>query len=68
MSITSDEHTKLTITPIRTTEWGSIKSPADYDAPTEADFASQELAHEPEFLNIDHLPSLAPDKRNQGAR
>jgi len=52
--------------PIRTTPWGSIKSPADYDPPSEADFKSQELAHEPEALNIDKLPALSPDQLKQG--
>ena len=36
------------VSPIRTTPWGSIKSPADYEAPTAEAMKSQELAHEPE--------------------
>ena len=52
--------------PIRTTPWGSIKPPQDYEAPSEDDFKSQELAHEPDGLNIDGLPALTPDKLKQG--
>jgi adenylylsulfate reductase subunit B len=52
--------------PIRTTPWGSIKSPADYDAPSQDAFETQELAHEPETLNIDHLPELTPLKIEDG--
>jgi adenylylsulfate reductase subunit B len=51
--------------PIRTTPWGSIKSPADYDAPSAESFKSQELAHEPDALNIDKLPALNPDQLKQ---
>jgi adenylylsulfate reductase subunit B len=52
--------------PIRTTPWGTIKSPADYDTPSAEDHKNQELAHEPESLNIDELPALTPDKLKQG--
>jgi adenylylsulfate reductase subunit B len=52
--------------PIRTTPWGSIKSPQDYEMPGEAAFKGQQLAHEPEALNIDELPALTPDKLKQG--
>ncbi len=53
--------------PIRTTPWGSIKGPAEYDVPRPEDFASQELAHEPEGLNISGgLPTLRPDQLKQG--
>src|ERR1700722_20365099 len=48
--------------PIRTTPWGSIKSPADYETPRADALKSQELAHEPETLNIDRLPTLAPQR------
>ena len=48
--------------PIRTTPWGSIKSPSDYEAPSQDAFKTQELAHEPESLNIEKLPTLTPDK------
>ena len=44
----------------------SIKSPAEYDAPSQDDFKSQELAHEPETLNIDSLPALTRDKLKIG--
>jgi len=53
--------------PIRTTPWGSIKGPAEYDAPRPADFAKQELAHEPETLKIKGgLPALRPDQLKLG--
>ena len=53
--------------PIRTTPWGSIKGPAEYDAPRPEDFANQELAHEPQGLNIKGgLPALRPDQLKQG--
>ena len=55
------------VSPIRTTPWGSIKPPQDYAAPSADDFASQELAHEPDALNIDGgLPAISPDKFKQG--
>jgi adenylylsulfate reductase subunit B len=52
--------------PIRTTEWGSIKSPADYERPDKDALKSQELAHEPDALNIEKLPALTPDQLKQG--
>jgi adenylylsulfate reductase subunit B len=52
--------------PIRTTEWGTIKSPADYERPGQDAFKSQELAHEPDGLNIAKLPALRPDQLKQG--
>jgi adenylylsulfate reductase subunit B len=61
-----DGREKSFVSPIRTTPWGSIKSPADYETPSQEAFRNQELAHEPEALNIDNLPSLAADKIKQG--
>ena len=61
-----DGREKNFVSPIRTTEWGSIKSPSEYEPPSQADFKTQELAHEPESLNIERLPALTPDKLNQG--
>jgi adenylylsulfate reductase subunit B len=53
--------------PIRTTDWGTIKGPAEYPAPRPEDFASQELAHEPEALNTNKgLPALRRDQLKQG--
>jgi adenylylsulfate reductase subunit B len=53
--------------PIRTTPWGSIKSPQEYEAPNMADLKSEELAHEPDALNIEGgLPALSPDKFKVG--
>ncbi|MFT7564680.1 MAG: hypothetical protein ACI8ZT_002337 [Bacteroidia bacterium] len=43
-----------------------MKGPAEYDAPSEADFKTQELAHEPEALNIEKLPTLARDQLTTG--
>jgi adenylylsulfate reductase subunit B len=61
-----DGREKNFVSPIRTTPWGSIKSPADYDLPDREAMRSQELAHEPDGLNIDKLPALTPDQLKQG--
>jgi len=61
-----DGREKNFVSPIRTTPWGSIKSPSDYDVPSEDALKSQELAHEPESLNIEKLPALTPDKLKLG--
>jgi len=62
-----DGREKSFVSPIRTTPWGSIKAPSDYEAPSQEAFRNQELAHEPESLNIDNLPVITPDKITQGA-
>ena len=55
------------VSPIRTTPWGSIKPPQDYDGPGEEALKSQELAHEPDALNIEGgLPVLDPNRLKQG--
>ena len=41
-----DGREKEFTSPIRTTEWGSIKGPDEYDLPSQTAFDSQELAHE----------------------
>lgn len=46
--------------PIRTTEWGSIKSPSEYEPPDDDAWSSQFLSHEPEALNVEKLPMLPP--------
>lgn len=46
--------------PIRTTPWGSIRPPADYTAPHVDALRSPELAHEPEALYVESLPTLPP--------
>ena len=52
--------------PIRTTPWGSIKGPQEYDVPEQSAMKSQELAHEPDALNIDGgLRVLAADRLKQ---
>ena len=60
-------HTKDFVSPIRTTDWDTIPSPAELPAPSEEDFKSQELAHEPDVLNIEGgLPALTPDRLKKG--
>jgi hypothetical protein len=54
------------VSPIRTTPWDSIKSPADFEAPEPEAFRSQELAHEPDALHVDKLPALAPNRLKRG--
>ena len=44
--------------PIRTTPWGSIKSPSDYAVPDASGLSSPELAHEPTALEVEALPTL----------
>jgi adenylylsulfate reductase subunit B len=61
-----DGREKNFVSPIRTTPWGSIKSPSDYEAPSQEAFDSQELAHEPDGLNIDELPALTRDQLKLG--
>ena len=55
------------VSPIRTTPWGSIPSPAELAPPSAEALESQELAHEPDALNIESLPALRPDHFKQGA-
>ena len=62
-----DGREKDFVSPIRTTPWGSIKSPADYDPPKPEEINSQELAHEPDALNIPSLPALKPEQFKEGA-
>ena len=52
--------------PIRTTKWGSIKCASDYEAPSQDAINYQELAHEPDGLNIKELPALKPDQFKVG--
>jgi len=61
-----DGREKSFVSPIRTTPWGSIPSPSDLDVPGEEAHKSQELAHEPDALNIDELPALTRDKLKLG--
>jgi adenylylsulfate reductase subunit B len=44
--------------PIRTTPWGSIKAPSDYEQPDLSALSSPLLAHEPAALHIDAFPTL----------
>jgi adenylylsulfate reductase subunit B len=53
--------------PIRTTAWGSLKGPAEYDAPRPEDYERQELAHEPDALKIGKgLPTLRREQFKKG--
>ncbi len=62
-----DGREKNFVSPIRTTKWGSIQSPAEFPVPNAEDIHSQELAHEPEVLNIPGgLPALRADQLKQG--
>ncbi|MBV9570314.1 MAG: adenylyl-sulfate reductase subunit beta [Alphaproteobacteria bacterium] len=61
-----DGREKDFVSPIRTTPWGSIKAPSEYAPPGKAAFAAQELAHEPDALNVPALPALAREKLKQG--
>jgi adenylylsulfate reductase subunit B len=61
-----DGRVKNFVSPIRTTPWGSIPSPAELAPPSADAMQSQELAHEPDALNIPNLPALAPDQLKQG--
>ena len=55
------------VSPIRTTAWGSIKGPAEYELPSQAAFRSEELSHEPTALNIDGgLPTLRSESLERG--
>ena len=44
--------------PIRTTHWGSIMPPSEYEAPDLGSLGSPLLAHEPAALKVERLPSL----------
>ena len=48
-----DGREKNFVSPIRTTEWGSIKCASEYEEPTNASMDSPELAHEPDYLKAD---------------
>ena len=61
-----DGREKNFVSPIRTTPWGSIKSPSDYEVPSPDALNTQELAHEPEALHIEALPALSPNDFKQG--
>ena len=61
-----DGRVKNFVSPIRTTPWGTIPSPAELAPPSADAMQSQELAHEPDSLNIAHLPALTPDQLKQG--
>ena len=62
-----DGRVKEFVSPIRTTPWGSIPSPADLASPSAEALESQELAHEPDALHVESLPALRPGHFKQGA-
>jgi adenylylsulfate reductase subunit B len=61
-----DGREKDFVSPIRTTPWGSIPSPAELPRPTAEMLRSQHLAHEPDALNVPALPALKPAQLKQG--
>jgi adenylylsulfate reductase subunit B len=62
-----DGREKNFVSPIRTTKWGSIPSPAELEIPDGEAMRSQELAHEPDALNIPgELPTLRHDQLKRG--
>jgi adenylylsulfate reductase subunit B len=54
--------------PIRTTPWGSIKPPSDYEDPDMSSLASPLLAHEPAALKVENLPTLPVAEKEQVMR
>jgi adenylylsulfate reductase subunit B len=62
-----DGREKDFVSPIRTTPWGSIRPPSDYDKPDASAYKAQELAHEPDALRVEKLPALTPDRLKRGA-
>jgi adenylylsulfate reductase subunit B len=60
-----DGREKNFVSPIRTTPWGSIKSPSEYEPSSQEALNSQELAHEPDALKVDKLPKLTPGRLKQ---
>ena len=61
-----DGREKDFVFPIRTTPWGSIKSPSEYAAPDATAMNSQQLAHEPEALKVVETADTQPDPLKQG--
>jgi adenylylsulfate reductase subunit B len=61
-----DGREKDFVSPIRTTPWGSIPSPAEFAPPTAEMIKSQHLAQEPDALNVPALPALKPGQLRQG--
>jgi len=57
-----DGREKLFTFPIRTTPWGSIKSPAEFPVPPVNALHSQMLSHEPEALHVPALPQITAPK------
>ena len=57
-----DGREKNFVSPIRTTPWGSIKGPAEYEDPNTQEYSTQQLAHEPDALKVESLPTIS---RNQ---
>jgi adenylylsulfate reductase subunit B len=51
--------------PIRTTAWGSIKSPTEYETPGADALSTPLLAHEPSALKVEKLPTLPSSGNKQ---
>lgn len=58
-----DGRVKEFMFPIRTTPWGSIKAPSEYAPPGPEALNSALLAHEPEALKVESLPTLPAGKK-----
>src|SRR3977135_2585275 len=61
-----DGREKNFVSPIRTTPWGSIPSPAALAPPTAEMMKSQPLAHRPDVRNVPALPALKPNQLKRG--
>ena len=62
-----DGREKDFVSPIRTTPWGSIKSPADYEAPDRGRDEVRRSSRTSPRRSISHaLPALTPDQLKQG--
>jgi adenylylsulfate reductase subunit B len=61
-----DGRTKAFTFPIRTTPWGSIKSPSDEAMPEAKTLGTPMLAHEPAALKVAKLPTLPLSRHKQG--
>lgn len=61
-----DGREKNFVSPIRTTPWGSIPSPAELATPSAEMLKSQHLAHEPDALKVAALPALRADQFKRG--
>ena len=61
-----DGREKNFVSPIRTTPWGSIKGPAEYEDPNTQEYTTQQLAHEPDALKVESLPTISRSQFVEG--